>query len=54
MARVLGHKENFRVVVEPRGLGDLGFISMSDRMADMAVENATDEITSLVLGLAAR
>ena len=28
--------------------------SMSDRMADMAVENATDEITSLVLGLAAR
>jgi hypothetical protein len=33
MARILGHRENFRVVVEPRGLGDLGFISMSDRMA---------------------
>lgn len=33
MAKILGKKENFRVVVEPRRLGDIGFMSISDRMA---------------------
>lgn len=33
MARKLSRKENFRIVVEPRGLGNMGFVSMSDRMA---------------------
>jgi hypothetical protein len=33
MARVPGPKTNFRVVVEPRALGNIGYISMSDRMA---------------------
>lgn len=33
MASVLGPKTNFRVVVEPRGLGDFGFIKTSDAFA---------------------
>ena len=30
MGKVLGQKENFRVVVEPKRLGDFGFVSTSD------------------------
>lgn len=33
MAKKLGNRYNFRVIVEPRRLGYMGFISMSDRMA---------------------
>src|SRR3546814_20054338 len=32
MASVLGPKANFRVVVEPRGLGDFGSIKTSDSL----------------------
>lgn len=32
MARIRSHAENFRVVVEPRGLGDYGWASMGDRL----------------------
>ncbi len=30
MAKILGIKDNFRVVVEPRRLGDFGSVSVSD------------------------
>lgn len=30
MGRIVGTPKNFRVVVEPRGLGDFGFMSMGD------------------------
>lgn len=33
MSRVNGVPTNYRVVVEPRRLGSMGFISMSDEMA---------------------
>lgn len=31
MSKILGRKENFRVVIEPRKLGDMGFVRTSDR-----------------------
>lgn len=33
MAMRLGVKHNYRIIVEPRRLGSMGFISMSDSMA---------------------